>query len=296
MTNSFDGYIGQQSLVETLKKFLSLPTFPNVFFSATMGSGKTELAQRVANAIGRDFKEVGCRSDLKLDDVIYKLFLTWKDGGVLFLDELPLLSKPNQAKLRTLLESGYFTMESGDSLEFENLTVLAASSDITKVDPDLKDRFEVLEFSNYNMDEMSAIGQLFNDRFETNLDYSVIEKLAFASNFSPRKLRKLIQNSASAVLHSGDKPTIENILETARIDADGMTPHETQVMLKIGEFIVNGVNPTVSRVATALRMPERTLRVIFENLEAYGYVSVSMGPGGRRFTMDGIRKYKEIQP
>lgn len=294
MENPFDGYIGQGSLIKTIKQYLTLPTFPNVFFSATKGCGKSELARRIATANGKQVKELGCRSNMKLDDILYNLLLKWH-GGVIFFDELPIMSKSNQASLRTLLETGVFYNVEGEAYPFPHLTVLAAGTDITKVDDDLLDRFDILEFERYSHDDLTAIGQGFNVKFETNLEYSVIEKLAFACSESPRKMRQLIEYSAKSLISSDQKPTIDAILETARIDADGMSPLERTVMLEMAEFASRGVSPTISRIATALRTSERSLRVIFENLEGYGFVSVAMGPSGRKFTPDGIRKLHELR-
>lgn len=290
----FNGYIGQESLIETIRQYLALQTLPNLFFVAMKGSGKSELARRIAHASNKQYEEIGCRQGMKLDSILYRLILSW-DGGIVFFDELPLMPKSAQGSLRTLTEDGHFFDKDGNRFDFPNLTILAAGTDITKIDDDLVDRFHVMEFEPYSIDDLSLIGHGFSERFQIELDATVIQRLAVACQGSPRKLRHFIEHDAMAIKAVGGKLDAISVFQTARVCPDGMSPLERTVLFRMVEFLQNGINPTLSRLATALRMKERALIPSIENLQAFGYISVGLGPGGTRLTPEGIAKVKELR-
>ncbi len=92
----FDEYIGQSDVKEALSDFIEASIireekFPHFLISGQAGTGKTLLAQIVANQLGVNFVETIASAIETPEILINKIRKT--NGGILFIDELHAISR-----------------------------------------------------------------------------------------------------------------------------------------------------------------------------------------------------------
>ena len=106
----FDTMIGQEEARKKLKFYVQSHSphtpFPTLLFSGSQGLGKTHMAEKVAEALGRDYIEVNCGSVTTARDLIKGVLLNKVAGErpkTILLDEAHRLSSEVTTELLTIL-------------------------------------------------------------------------------------------------------------------------------------------------------------------------------------------------
>ncbi len=108
--STLDGYIGNENLRETIKRFISDQNIPHLMFYGGAGTGKTTLAKLITKNINCDVLYINASDENRVDDVRTKIksfasCVGFKPLKVIILDESDYMSREAQAALRNLMET-----------------------------------------------------------------------------------------------------------------------------------------------------------------------------------------------
>jgi Holliday junction resolvasome RuvABC ATP-dependent DNA helicase subunit len=198
---AFSGYIGNQAAVRRLKiecsnahkrgAPLSMPV--NFMFCGPGGLGKTELARRVANALGLPFVNIPARNVANVDDLMLQINKILEledqkaesigtDSGlplvrypplVIFLDEVHELGKKADAFLNMFEPKEKRAVGKKQVGNFKAATILAATTDKGRLPPPFRTRFRMVDLEPYTVEQVAdmlralfaSVGPAMNDEF-----------------------------------------------------------------------------------------------------------------------------------
>ncbi len=124
---SFDTYIGQSALKETLKisieaaKKRGLP-LDHLLFYGPPGLGKTTLAGVIAEQMGVDIKITSAPALERPRDII-GILMSLKGGEILFIDEIHRLNKVAEEILYPAMEDFFLDMTTGKSQTVKTMRI-----------------------------------------------------------------------------------------------------------------------------------------------------------------------------
>ena len=107
--NVLSDYIGNESLKDTIQRYIDQDDIPHLLFYARAGTGKTTLGKIITNSIDCDVLYINASDENNVDTIRTKIksfvssvgFKKWK---VVFLDESDYLTSNAQAVLRNMME------------------------------------------------------------------------------------------------------------------------------------------------------------------------------------------------
>lgn len=149
---TFEDYVFQdESIKETIKKFIETRTLNNLMLYGVRGTGKTTMANLLVKSLGipsTDVLRVNC-SDKKIEyirDVIIPFANSMAEGDfrVVRLEEFDYLSKDAQALLRSFMEEVH-----------DNCKFIATCNYPNRVLPELRSRMTEINFKTPDMDQLA---------------------------------------------------------------------------------------------------------------------------------------------
>lgn len=107
---TMDDYVGNQSIIDTIKTYIENDDIPNLLLYGSAGTGKTTLGKIVTNTLDCDCLYINASDENNIDTVRDKIksfvssigFKKWK---IVFLDESDFLTANAQSALRNLIET-----------------------------------------------------------------------------------------------------------------------------------------------------------------------------------------------
>ncbi|MFA7218893.1 MAG: AAA family ATPase [Synergistaceae bacterium] len=174
ITPKFDKVIGQASAIKKMAFFIEthdmstpLPTF---LLTGSHGLGKTYIAEKIANCMGRRFIEVNSGMLDDQEDLVNEILLGRVIGdtpATLFFDESHRLNSEVTTALLSLLNpssdhKNYLNYKEW-SIEFDmrNINVIFATTDAHRMFGPLVNRCERIFFDSYNHDDLLAMLHLY---------------------------------------------------------------------------------------------------------------------------------------
>jgi replication factor C small subunit len=108
--DTLEGYVGNDHIVETVKKYIEAQDVPHLLFSGRAGTGKTTLAKIIVNLVDSDVLYINASDENNVETVRSKIknfastagFKRWK---IIILDECDYMTINGQAALRNLMET-----------------------------------------------------------------------------------------------------------------------------------------------------------------------------------------------
>ncbi len=133
---SLDEFIGQHEVIEILGKSISSSNIPSMIFWGPPGTGKTSLAEVIANSIDADFLRLSAVTDgkdsLKKVVKIAESNFQYNKKTILFIDEIHRWNKAQQDGLLPFVEKGVIVLI-GATTENPSFSVISALLSRTRI-------------------------------------------------------------------------------------------------------------------------------------------------------------------
>lgn len=306
---SFEDYIGQSSLKETLKisieasKKRELP-LDHMLFYGPPGLGKTTLAGIIAQQMNTSIKITSAPSLERPRDII-GILMALKGGEILFIDEIHRLNKITEEILYPAMEDFSLDMVTGKNqtvkamrIPLPKFTLIGATTKAGELSSPLRDRFGIihrLEF--YTPEELAKV----ITRTAKILNTEITEKGAFAiakrSRGTPRIANRLLKRVADFALVKYDGKITEKVadksLNLLKIDEFGLdTTDRALLNLIITKY--DGGPVGIETIAAALSEDVRTIEDVCEPYLLQAGL-LQRTPRGRKISPEAYRHLK-IQP
>jgi Holliday junction resolvasome RuvABC ATP-dependent DNA helicase subunit len=315
--DSFEGFIGNEPAVsrlsnDLLRALIEQPPHlaKNYLFTGLPSTGKTELARRMARALGLPFIKLdgrGVSGRDKLFDLVNGELsshnLTASQVGhqvglpvleypplVIFIDEVHLLARALQESLLTMLEDADRTVVlSGHVARVHRATFLFATTRVSDVDAAFASRCDEIQLREYTEAEVARI--LRWKLPHSDWPDSVYDAVAKLGRCVPRIAIQLAGALETAVMVSEEQKSpfdhLEDVRRAREIDARGLTRMDFEYLAilersnsPVGEQNILNLMRTVDK--------DRILNEIEPFLVRLGFIK--HGPRGRELTSDG-REY-----
>ena len=276
---SFDAYIGQSALKETLKITIEAAKkreqpLDHLLFYGPPGLGKTTIAGVIASQMGVEIKITSAPAIERQRDII-GILMSLKGGEILFIDEIHRLNKIAEEILYPAMEDFYLDMTTGKGqtaktlrLPIPKFTLIGATTKAGALSGPLRDRFGIihrLEF--YTEDELAQVVTRTAGILNIEIDEDGAHAIARRSRGTPRIANRLVKRVADFALVKADgkinKAVANNALDTLKIDNFGLDVTDRNLLtLIIDKF--NGGPVGIETLAAALGEDVRTLEDICE--------------------------------
>ena len=245
--NSFDTYIGQGALKNTLKITIEAAkkrekTLDHLLFYGPPGLGKTTLAGVIANEMGVPIKITSAPALERPRDII-GILMSLEEGQILFIDEIHRLNKVAEEILYPAMEDFAIDIMIGKGqgarsvrLELPHFTLVGATTRAGLLTAPLRDRFGVihkLEF--YNVEELTKIIRHSARVLNVEIDPEGAKELARRSRGTPRLANRILKRvrDFAQVKYDG-KITLEvaqTALDLLDVDRLGLDHVDRNLML-----------------------------------------------------------------
>ncbi len=300
---TFENYIGQSNLKETLKisieaaKKRELP-LDHLLFYGPPGLGKTTLAGVIAQEMNVDIKITSAPALERPRDII-GILMSLKGGEILFIDEIHRLNKIAEEILYPAMEDFTLDMTTGKGQSVKTLrvpvpkfTLIGATTKAGALSGPLRDRFGIihrLEF--YTTEELAKV----IERTASILNIEITKEGAIAiarrSRGTPRIANRLIKRVGDFALVKYNSEITENIanesLNILKIDEMGLDSTDRSLLKLIIEKF-DGGPVGIETIAAALGEDSRTLEDVSEPyLLQSGFIQRT--PRGRKVSPEAMR-------
>lgn len=276
---SFDNYIGQSALKETIKITIEAAKkreqpLDHLLFYGPPGLGKTTLAGVIAQEMGVEIKITSAPALERPRDII-GILMSLQGGEILFIDEIHRLNKVAEEILYPAMEDFYLDMTTGKSqtvktlrLPLPKFTLIGATTKAGELSGPLRDRFGIihrLEF--YTEDELSQVIKRTAGILNIEIDEKGARAIARRSRGTPRIANRLIKRVSDFALVKYNGKINEDIanesLDVLKIDEFGLDTTDRNLLKLIIEKY-DGGPVGVETIAAAIGEDVRTIEDVCE--------------------------------
>ena len=256
---AFQGYIGNEHAVFQLKVSLTLAIRQdgpragvNFMFCGPGGTGKTELARRMGDALGTPFVNVPATAFRNLDELVQRIDLVVEQTGkrpeqvaidsgtpllrypamTVFIDEVHAMARRADTYLNMLEPKERRAVCRDRVCDFGNIVFLAATTDKGKLPRSFLSRFRIIDLRPYTLEEISEIVRMEFLRWGKSVTPDVCEALAKVGRFTPRvALEHAIQfleyHKAKPRTYPISGDGVREIMRTSwNVDSNGLHPND----------------------------------------------------------------------
>lgn len=307
---TFDTYIGQSALKETLKisieaaKKRGLP-LDHLLFYGPPGLGKTTLAGVIAGQMGVDIKITSAPALERPRDII-GILMSLKGGEILFIDEIHRLNKVAEEILYPAMEDFVLDMTTGKSQTVKTLriplpkfTLIGATTKAGELSGPLRDRFGIihrLEF--YTEDELAKVITRTAGILNIDITEEGAHAIAKRSRGTPRIANRLVKRVSDYALVKHDGKITEDVanksLDILKIDNFGLDNTDRSLLRLIIEKY-DGGPVGIETIAAAIGEDVRTIEDVCEPFLLQAGL-LQRTPRGRKVSPETYRHlgYKNI--
>ena len=275
--------------------------FPHVLFFGFPGTGKTTLANIIANELGVKVICITGNTVHNQEDLyrlLKDLFKDYQPGKapILFIDEIAALVKSkdldqtiwlpiledfkffNRLKGQTIDCDGEFWKITSRCLDMPPFTVIGATTDITELDPALVRRFPIQVYMNpYTIEELATIVSQAAIRNNMNINQGAALSIAKRSRFTPATAMTFLKHCWYWKM-AKDAPEINDAVVVAtmamlKIDENGLKYEDLKVLNALGN---NNKGLGLSNLAGVSGVQKDVIEKIIEPfLKEMGLMSVT---------------------
>lgn len=276
---TFDAYIGQGALKETLKITIAAAKkreqpLDHLLFYGPPGLGKTTLAGVIAGQMGVEIKITSAPALERPRDII-GILMSLKGGEILFIDEIHRLNKVAEEILYPAMEDFYLDMTTGKSqtvktlrLPLPKFTLIGATTKAGALSGPLRDRFGIIHrLQFYTDEELSKVVTRTAGILNIEIDKDGALEIASRSRGTPRIANRLVKRVADFALVKSDgkigREIAKAALDTLKIDECGLDMTDRGLLKLIAEKF-NGGPVGIETLAAALGEDVKTLEDVCE--------------------------------
>jgi Holliday junction resolvasome RuvABC ATP-dependent DNA helicase subunit len=223
-----------------------------LMFCGPGGTGKTELARRMAEALRTPFVDIPATSFRDLDDLVQRIDSVVEDSGAtpeligtdsgmpllrypcltVFIDEVHAMAKKADAYLNMLEPKERRAVCKDRVCDFGNTVFLTATTDKGKLPTTFLSRFRIIDLRQYTLDEMCEIVRRPFDLAGKKVPGEVCAVLARIGRFIPRVALErshefLEYHDFSPELYPISEDGIREIMEKIwNVDSNGLTAND----------------------------------------------------------------------
>lgn len=300
---SFDTYIGQSALKDTLKITIKAAQkrekpLDHLLFYGPPGLGKTTLAGVIAQEMGVEIKITSAPALERPRDII-GILMSLQGGEILFIDEIHRLNKVAEEILYPAMEDFYLDMTTGKSQTVKTLrvplpkfTLIGATTKAGELSGPLRDRFGIihrLEF--YTDEELAQVIERTAGILEIEIDEKGALAIARRSRGTPRIANRLVKRVSDYALVKHDGKITEDIanksLDILKIDEFGLDTTD-RCLLKLIIEKYEGGPVGIETIAAAIGEDVRTLEDVCEPFLLQAGL-LQRTPRGRKVSPAGYR-------
>jgi DNA polymerase III delta prime subunit len=190
---TLEHFVGNQTIKETLQKYLDQGDIQNFIFYATPGTGKTTLAKIIVKNLDCDYLYINASDERGIDTVRDKITgfastMSFKPLKVVILDEADFLMGAAQAALRNVIET--FS---------KNTRFIFTCNYIERIIEPLQSRCEVYKLSPPSKQDVAR--HVVNILKQENVTFEATDVAALVNLYYP-DIRKIINTSQGCVRKS----------------------------------------------------------------------------------------------
>lgn len=276
---SFDEYIGQNTLKNNLKVFVGAAklrneTLDHVLLYGPPGLGKTTMSMIIANEMGTHLRTTTGPSIEKTGDLV-AILTSLEPGDVLFIDEIHRLNKVVEEILYPAMEDFYVDVVIGKEastrsirIDLPPFTLVGATTRAGDLSAPLRDRFGIVsKLDYYNVDELTYIINRTSQVYHIEMDDEAKKELAKRSRGTPRIANRLFRRVRDFAQYNGDEKitkerTIE-ALQCLKVDELGLDDVDHKYLLGIIQRFKGG--PVgLEAIAASIGEEPLTLEDVYE--------------------------------
>ena len=276
---TFDTYIGQSALKETLKISIEAAKkrgtpLDHLLFYGPPGLGKTTLAGVIAEQMGVEIKITSAPALERPRDII-GILMSLKGGEILFIDEIHRLNKVAEEILYPAMEDFFLDMTTGKSQTVKTLriplpkfTLIGATTKAGELSGPLRDRFGIihrLEF--YTENEIAKVIKRTAGILDIEITEEGANAIAKRSRGTPRIANRLVKRVADYALVKHDGKITEDVanksLDILKIDNFGLDNTDRSLLKLIIEKY-DGGPVGIETIAAAIGEDVRTIEDVCE--------------------------------
>ena len=276
---TFDEYIGQTSVKETLKISIEAAKKRNVQLDHILlygppGLGKTTLAAIIANECNVPIKITSAPAFERPRDII-GILMSLKEGEILFIDEIHRLNKIAEEILYPAMEDYSLDLTTGKSqtvktmrVPLKKFTLIGATTKAGALSGPLRDRFGIihrLEF--YTPEELSKVIKRSAKILNIDIENDAALEIAKRSRQTPRIANRLIKRASDWAIVKGNglitKELASDALYALNIDEFGLDSTDRELL----KLIINnyeGGPVGIETLGVALGEDLRTIEDVIE--------------------------------
>lgn len=281
-----DNYIGQAAIQDRIDvamwaALIDHKPLDHILLTGGEGAGKSTLAHLLSREMEQPLVVV---ADSPTPKRLGRLLYDLEEGGILFLDEVHMLSRATENAVLCLVESRTFNNNYG-AWPLPNLTVIAATTEPEKLNKPFISRFPLnLHYEAYSDAEMEAMVRQFAGMVELELPDETCAGLAVAAAGKPRTARSFVIAARSLCLAARTYDA-DTVLKFVGVEADGLTKEHMAYLRALTD---NSGQAGIEALCTRLRL-NRALVVDLERL-LLDRKMVTLAPEGRVLTPVGHRR------
>ncbi len=244
--NTFDEYIGQESIKENLKILLTAAKERNhppehLLFYGPPGLGKTTLAYLISKETNTQIKVTSGPAIEKVGDLA-SVLTNLAPGDLLFIDEIHRLNKAIEEVLYPAMETGQLDIVIGKGpsartiqLDLAPFTLIAATTRIALISAPLRSRFSggVFRLEFYTQGEIEKIVKRSAKILGMEIEPGAISEIAKRSRYTPRTanyLLKRCRDFAQINKTKLNKESVDKALALLGIDNMGLTASDRAIL------------------------------------------------------------------
>ncbi len=253
---SFDEYIGQEKVVETLKVYIEAAkgrgeSLDHVLLYGPPGLGKTTLSNIIATEMGSNIKITSGPSIEKPGDMA-AILNDLKDGDILFIDEIHRLSRVVEEVLYPAMEDFALDILIGKGadaksirLDIPKFTLVGATTRAGQLSQPLRDRFGVIfRLELYNTNDLATIVKRSSNVLNVDITETGATEIARRSRGTPRIANRLLKRVRDFAQIKFDGVITDEVskytLDTMEIDSLGLDTVDKKVLLNMIEKFKGG--------------------------------------------------------